>query len=225
LSDPLGRKYLSHVDAMLASQRLGWPTIDGISGFNLIADDLTCGTPVGFYSDFQAWLASPRGSREATRLHFDRADLLRRTVVVGRPKCSAMTYANAAVTSGEAPSPTAASQFTLEAAELEISPEIRAAIRITNRSGAYLHALTPHPVRLSWRFVKEGSAEVPRWNPRATLNADVPPGGTETQVIAAIAPTEPGTYRLEVSMVADGWYWFHDHGMKILSLPEPIVIR
>src|SRR3954447_15972981 len=225
LSDPLGRQYLSHVDAMLASQRLGWPTIDAISGFYLSAPDLTCGTPAGFYSDFEAWLADPRRTEQVTRLKFERTDLLRRTVVVGRPTCSAMAYADAAVTSGDAPAPAAASQFTLEPGELQISHDVRATIRITNRSGAYLHARTSHPVRLSWRFVKESSPDSPGWDPRAALNADIPPGERETQTIAVVAPAQPGSYRLQVSIVADGYYWFHDHGLKILTFSEPIIIR
>jgi hypothetical protein len=225
ISHPLTRQFLAHVDAMLASQRLGWPTVDGYSGFDLIGPELTCATPASFYSDFQNWLADPGRSAQATRLKFETLDLLKRTVVVGRPKCSAVAYAGATVTGGDPPPASAAGQFELEAAGLEIGPEVRALVRIRNRSSAYVHARSRDPMRLSWQYVKDGRVEGPEWATRTAINGDIPPGGEQIDAIETPLPARAGTYRLQVSMVVEGRFWFHNQGMKVLTFNEPIVVR
>jgi len=93
---------------------------------------------------------------------------------------------------------------------------------IDNNSAVTLptYSTTGMPIRLSTRFIDTDTT--PRdlehgqgWNSRRDIAFDIPPGSSQSVSIRMPPPTEPGTYRVAVSMVQDGVAWFHDRGLHI----------
>ncbi len=74
-------------------------------------------------------------------------------------------------------------------------------------------------LKLSWRFIKVGSsAPPPEWTSRKDLNLMFAPQQTHDIPLALPLPKTPGDYTLEITMVQEGFRWFHDHGMKVPSI-------
>ena len=80
-------------------------------------------------------------------------------------------------------------------------------------------------MRLSWRFVPVGAnARLVVWDERLQLTRDIAPNARLDVAASAALPAAPGVYHLEVSMVAELAFWFHDKGMTILRFPQVVTV-
>ena len=104
-------------------------------------------------------------------------------------------------------------------------PKYVGRVLLTNESTqAFETFSTKGPIRLSWRFMREGGSEFsPGWDARANINMRLLPGESEVVPVILDLPDRVGRYRLEFSLVQDGVAWFHDLGMSVsttvVSLP------
>jgi hypothetical protein len=214
------------IDAMLAAQRLGWPTINGYSGNVPPGGTLEtrCASAARQFGEYE-WLRQRRGGRD--RLG-DPAAALKRIVFVGGD-CDSDPLNRVLV-----PAPTHSEPSSADLpAQVAILPltmhrdgsVVRFSVKIQNNSAdQWIPGRSANPVSLSWRFapVNQSLDDNEGWNPREPLASDVGPGGTFNMTASAAVPQQPGDYRLEASLVADGLFWFHNKGMKPLRF-EPIV--
>lgn len=99
---------------------------------------------------------------------------------------------------------------------------------VVNDSDAVLASLSNsnQPIRFSWRFVAPDAAagSAPGWDSRSALRKDIAPHGRESLRLLIDAPTIPGRYRLELSMVQENVAWFHDRGMPIARSAQVIEV-
>lgn len=97
-----------------------------------------------------------------------------------------------------------------------IAGGINASVRIRNGSGSAMKTIEAdgHNVRLSWRLVPDGGTSIlPGWDARKDLSLELLPGEAVDLAFNVNAP--PGRYVLEVSLVQEMVFWFHDQGMKV----------
>ena len=74
-------------------------------------------------------------------------------------------------------------------------------------------------LKLSWRFIKVGSnTPPPEWTTRQNLNLMFAAQQTHDVPLALPLPKTAGNYKLEITMVQEGFRWFHEYGMKIPSI-------
>jgi hypothetical protein len=232
LSPPGQSEFVSNIDAMLATQRLGWPTVDGYSGFIVggeVSGYLVCTTPLEQYISYVYWIAARPGRGTIAQGGRLPADLLKRTVVVGSRGCPTdINVLQQEIRVGaEQPLATSdAAEFELHDLGLEeTGGEVVGRVEIRNGSDHYASAGSPNFVSLSWRFVRQGEPERGEWRPRHQLPTDIPPGGVQRNVVDAMAPAQPGVYHLQVTLVSEMRFWFHDQGMKILTFSQPIEVK
>ncbi len=86
--------------------------------------------------------------------------------------------------------------------------EFLAAGRLRNLSRENWPHLGPARVRLSYRWLDAGGAEVPHASARTELTGAVLPGATLASWISAVAPRAPGTYTLELDPLFENVAWF-----------------
>lgn len=216
--------YKAHLDAMLAAQRLGWPTINGYSGNAPpgYSYQLTCDNPARQLSTYRDWhWRLQRGD------DLDTDGLLRRTVFVGWPDCSAVPgHADRlAATLGAPPEAGRSGLVTVQPQVRDTTPsEIGVAVRIINADDQPLSIHAFAPLQLAWRWVPAGT-QLDRdadWNTRAELPADVPAHGSLDVPLRITPPPGPGTWFVEFSMVSEWSFWFHDHGLAIARAAQPV---
>lgn len=216
---------LIDIDAMMVAQRLGWPSVNGYSGFH----------PPGSLAPFCARPAEQIAAtleRKDLRPNRVTADeMLSRVVFVGPADCGATTsLATIAVRVQAQPSqPISAASVTIDL-KLARRQDERVSIvaTIQNDGPDWLFQARPGPARLSWRFIPldDAGASAPLgFDSRQDILADIPPRAALVNVITTRLPTAPGRYRLEASLVAEGVYWFHDRGMKIAILPDILLVQ
>lgn len=75
------------------------------------------------------------------------------------------------------------------------------------------------PVRLGAHLFGRDGAEIEWDYGRASLPASVAPGETTTVEIRLRAPSAPGSYVIELDLVAEHWAWFEDLGSRPLRRP------
>ena len=230
---PLGVDFFrQELDAMLAAQRLGWPTVEGQSGYASPVVAGGCVKPLKQYWSFTEW-SLKRGLEISQIPHKLRPDsLLRRTIAVGSLQCPSLRSLLPALpkdwqlkwSTGPRPKPEIAPHIELQEVGFHVfDKEIVAIVKIRNGSKDYLASLSSAPLRLSWRFLDLNGGPLSDWNTRQPISTDIPPGGESLNIIDAMPPDLPGTYKLQISLVAEGKFWFHDHGMSVLTFAEPIV--
>jgi hypothetical protein len=216
------------IDAMIAAQRLGWPTVNGYSGYTVPGAGLDCGTPRRQYTAYEDWSG-------ASRPVIDINEMLRRTIFVGWPDCNA----NGAIDTGrtelqvgssKAPDPTLPPLVQLSVSSLERRDDaVSFHVKIRNTSTDWLWQDSAAPLRLSWRFVPVGEIGTqvrgPAWAARQGIAGNIAPGTSQTDTIGTYLPREPGLYRLEVSLVAESLFWFHDQGMPVATFGEAIEVK
>ncbi len=217
--------YLPEIDAMLLSQDLGWPVLNGYSG-NL---------PDGYgptKNCDQAVL------RIIAHMQFQGIydplvyeSLASKIVSIGPAKCKLPR---------ELPS------LSLTDHHGPFSEDLYAGILIQiislKKEGNYLYVdveienLSPYilparsssgnPFRLSWRFI-DFKQETPlsSFENRKDLIADILPGGRFVETIILVPPTEKGQYSVEVSAVQEGVAWFHDRGMVPARSEQTINVK
>jgi len=225
--DPSGGNLDLQVDAMLAAQRLGWPTISGYSG-NVPpggAQFPTCALAGRQFGAYKWWRR--KSHPNAPDPIEDEAALMKRVVFVGAD-CDDDPLNRRIVppatdeepTSEETPSKVTISPVSLRRA----GSVIVFTVTIANQSAdKWVPGRSSRRVSLSWRFVPdEGMAGDAGWDPREPLPTDIGPGASFVMSGSAALPAKPGDYRLQVSLVADGLFWFHDKGMQVLAFDEVV---
>jgi hypothetical protein len=218
--------YRVHLDAMLAAQQLGWPTVNGYSGNGVPGSEYrpTCNSPLRLVMEYQDWY----------RLHLigqetGTNDFMKRLVMVGWPDCGlgkgdSRKYAEF----GSIPDPANAQFIVLTPGSLERrQSQLVFAIGIRNNGDARLGVDSPNPVRASWRFVEVGESveKSVGWNSRFQITQDILPHTELNVTMSADLPPKPGEYRLQISLVAEHGFWFHDHGTAILQFDQIISVQ
>lgn len=104
--------------------------------------------------------------------------------------------------------------------DLQLSGEVAGSyfnglIKLTNNSHtSFSTRPVAGPVRLSWRFVDtEKINSPPPWLARKDLTMMVASGQSYDIPFVADLPKDKGKYRLEVTLVQEGFSWFQDYGM------------
>jgi hypothetical protein len=223
--------YLVHLDAMLAAQQLGWPTANGYSGNGVPGSEYraTCDSPLRQVTAYESW----------RRLHhvgeqISANDFMKRLVMVGWPDCgpgrgsSSESAGLGSAHLGPAPDPASAQFVVLVPRSLERrQSQLVFAIGIRNNGEARLAVNSFNPVRASWRFVEVGESveKGAGWNSRVQIAEDILPHTELNVILSADLPRKPGNYRLEVSLVAEHGFWFHDHGTAIMQFGQIIPVQ
>jgi hypothetical protein len=217
--------YMVHLDAMLAAQQLGWPTANGYSGNGVPGSEykLTCASPARQVTAYQSWHLHHAGQDISVN------DFMKRLVMVGWPDCGPGGNSSGETDGlGPAPDPASAQFISLIPHSLERrQSQLVFAIGIRNNGDTRLGVNSFNPVRASWRFVEAG-ASVEKdvgWNSRFQIARDILPHSELNVVLSADLPRKPGNYRLEVSLVAELGFWFHDKGTAILQFDQIISVQ
>jgi hypothetical protein len=216
---------INNIDTELSAQQLGWPTVNGYSGF---VPPGASGKPDCTYA-IRYYL---QGYEHWRKLHDfgdspPIAQLFQRIVFIGWPDCRARTFP-ASFSVGRPPSNELPKMIFVTAGEVQRRGNLLAfTVHIHNASDELIPATSVAPIRVSWRFASDGGSRIPMdqgWNTREDLVGDIAPGSEQSQVVTCEVPRQPGHYRLEVSLVAEGLYWFHDRGMSILTFSDAIAV-
>jgi len=108
-----------------------------------------------------------------------------------------------------------------------------AAVLVINRSDQVwpdaAHSDSTNPgagaVRLGYRWWKASASKalVPYADARGDLVASVPPGSSAVVAVEVVAPSEPGSYELQLDMVQELVAWFEAKGSPRLTVPVKVV--
>jgi len=210
--------WLRPIDAMLASQQLGIATVNGYSGNSVPghAPRATCETLTRQLALYDAW-AGQRGFPPLAALPLEPL-----TVELGDCDLSKATLAALPLTGGPPPSPEAARGIAVTAVEVRREgDELVALATIRNGSPVTVHALAKNPLRLSWRFPRDGQALPLGWDTRLDLGADLAPGQSATLKIRVSAAGRPPGSLMQVTFVVEHRFWAHDIGIAPFTLVLP----
>ena len=206
--------HLTEIDAMLAAQRLGVPTINGYSGnfppgYNFAR---TCAGARRQIAHYRYWSAE-RGIEPAP------TDAIQ---VVGDLTC---TLGSDDEPTSYGPPPSADEFPHIELHDPAVGPDGNggyvATVDVLNGMDRVLPALGEAPVRLSWAWSVTDDPAALDWAPRVDLPfGDIPPGEVRT-VRFAVPPPPPGVRTLQVSAVVDGLYWLWHLGVAPVSATLP----
>jgi len=206
--------YLTELDAMLLSQDLGWPVMNGYSG-NL---------PKGYGPTTNCDQAI---ARIISYMNFENMrdpslynNLISRVVSVGPEKCQwpKNLQNNQLITLSSG----AFSQELFSGISINILSMAREGnslsiqVDIENHSSLTLPAesSSENIFRLSWRMIDAKlNNPVSGFDSRKNLFFDIPAGGHALMTIVTDPPVEEGEYLVEVSAVQEFIAWFHDRGM------------
>jgi hypothetical protein len=218
--------YKAHLDAMFAAQQLGWPTVNGYSGNGVPGSTYksTCNTPARLIAAYEGWRRLHQVGPEMSV-----SDFSSRLVYVGWPRCdSGGNIADESDASiGPPLIPSIAKFVSLIPLALDKQrSRLAFEIAIRNKSETRIIARSFAPVRVSWRFVEVGTdpEKGKGWDPRFQIPKDLLPGSDLNVALLADLPKKPGDYRLEVSLVAEHAFWFHDEGTDILRFAQTISV-
>jgi len=71
-----------------------------------------------------------------------------------------------------------------------------------------------HPVFASWRIVpRDASESQPGWDSRVPVEVTIEPGGSIELPFDVPADILSAARAVQFSIVQEGYFWFHDHGM------------
>ena len=207
---------VAETDAMIYAQDHGVPTLNGYSGRSppRFRPNHPC---ISFESRLQSYFDFAQTSTA------DQHDYLKRVRVISPEGCS------------HPPAFVAKKQFdraSAGAVQLTATAEIvdRALglnLTITNQSAEALHTISKEwPIRLSWRFVPLDARGIPReqpgWDARKDLYFSLETGQTHKEFLTIPVPDTRQAYALELSLVQEGYYWFHEAGMPVATVRLPI---
>jgi hypothetical protein len=218
--------YKAHLDAMFAAQKLGWPTVNGYSGNGVPGATYrsTCDTPARQIAAYESWRSLHHAGPEISMAEFSS-----RLVYAGWPRCDSggSTAGEPDASFGPPADPVIAKFVSLIPLALDKrGSQVVFQIAIRNKGEARIVARSFAPVRVSWRFVEAGTDQEKGngWNPRFQIPKDILPGSDLNVTLSADLPKKPGDYRLEVSLVAEHAFWFHDEGTGILRFAQIISV-
>lgn len=209
--------FVTELDGMILAQDLGYPTLNGYSG-NTPPNYLEPNPCFSYHNRINAYAAFKGISLAATDA------FAARVTVIALEACG---Y-EPAIAAGGAVLAAQAKQISLALDDVSLdNRQLKANLVIYNNSAENFNTLRSNgpPLRLSWRFLPEadGSADLnSNWDPRKDVVRTIAPGASAWIELAVPLPQVPGKYIYQVSMVQDGVAWFHNLGMKIVSVPVTV---
>ncbi len=90
---------------------------------------------------------------------------------------------------------------------MRTAEDVEVPVHVDNRSGVRIGAFPPSPVNLSYRWYRDDEVVVAD-GIRTPLLPSLPAGTDRTYAATVRTPSEPGTYRLVVTLVQEGRFWF-----------------
>lgn len=216
--DPTIPPVVSQIDAMLAAQRLGIPTLNGYSGNSVPGHELkpSCATFLAQLSAYDSW-AAERGFARLASLNF-------RALPAGLVDCdlSANRALDAHFTDGPPPDADEARQIAITGASVKRSGNwLNVSVTLHNGSPVIIHSLAKDRLRLSWRLAGSGDSARRDWSPRVEIGADLAPGAM--RIVGFRIPAgyaNPGD-TLQITFVVDGKFWAHNLGLLPIDLKVP----
>jgi hypothetical protein len=211
----VGQGWLAHadeIDAMWVALERGVPTMNGYTGSwpPLVDSQFTVDCVELPRRLFSAAQLFPRLDREKVYLQ-----IAQRVVPVGLRGCDP-TYRQTV------PEITVAAEIygpdTARQVAVTISPIAADAdsfeVTIFNAGPHSIAALSriDRPIRLSWRYRDAADQPLSGWDERKSLPFDIPPDGRVQITLPFQRPDK--AVLLEVSLVQEMVYWFHDLGMQ-----------
>ncbi|MAY63382.1 MAG: hypothetical protein CML29_14345 [Rhizobiales bacterium] len=198
------------LDVMLAGQSQGIRTLNGYSGNTPPGGKKvfkTCGEATRMLKEYDNW------AREHDRTPL--TDISMSIVALGLD-CEDLTtqeVRKVQITRGPAPSREQGRLIYLS--NLRISDENPHIInvKINNNSASYIHALSSHPLRLSWRDSSDKG-----WNNRYDVAVDI--GPEDSTIVQWVLPANINLHKLQVTFVIEGMYWAHDIGIAPIRYSE-----
>ena len=123
--------------------------------------------------------------------------------------------ANPEISGMEELSPEEAAKISLEVSavprEVEVSAIFWLEAQVTNSSNQTLHSEGPYPVRLAYHWIEKTTRQMVVFDGnRSGLFPGLDANTTKYYPMTIIAPSHPGEYILQTSMVQDGVRWFED---------------
>ncbi|WP_137890763.1 hypothetical protein [Ramlibacter sp. 2FC] len=203
--------FVTELDGVILAQDLGYPTLNGYSG-NTPPNYLEPQPCISYRNRINSYATYKGVSLDAANA------LAARVVVIALEACDPVI---AALSSQ-------AKQISLALENVSLdNHELKANLLIHNNSEEDFNTLRSSgpPLRASWRFMEEtlaGQDLSSKWDPRKDLARTIAPGGSASIDLAVPLPQMPGKYLFQVSLVQDGVAWFHDMGMKVLSVPVTV---
>jgi len=205
--------YLNELDAMLLSQDLGWPVMNGYSG-NL---------PEGYGATISCDQAI---TRIIKYMNFENIkdpvfynNLIPRIVVVGPGGCQ-WPEEGPELSLMQSSGPFSQELFSgISIKIISMTKEknyLSIQVDVENHSSLTLPAesASGNPFRLSWRMIDaDTSNPISDFDTRKDLISDIPAGGHSVLTINTIPPTKMGKYLVEISAVQELVAWFQDRGM------------
>lgn len=196
---------LQAIDAILASQEMGRPTLKGYSGSvppGAPYDAFLCQDARSMLAIYDGW-ARKRG--------FPPVAALPTPVAVNMGTC------DLSVATGSEPSFTRGRPVNRDDAPLVRLSELRlsegivplATVRLTNGMDRVIAAESRHPLRLSWRIGPTAG-----WDSRVAIGPDLGPG--QSRDVSFFVPAGTRLEDISVSFTAEGAYWAHDVGVEPL---------
>ncbi len=208
--------YAEELDAMLVSQRKGFPTINGYTG-NLPPDFSN-----NFGQDLSelarralSWI-SFSSPADPEREYFD---FIRRVIPVGFSDNMEIFEWSASIPARTRTrhvySPEQLSKLTLSILGIRaLAGEYMTVVDITNVGDSDIASIssTGNHLNVSWRFIDKTGQPVSGWDNRKTLPFDIPAGkSVQIQLPDNSLNTRCGE-SVEVSLVQEGKFWLHDYG-------------
>jgi hypothetical protein len=217
--------YLNELDAMMLSQDIGWPVLNGYSGNMLDGYGPTkdCDQAVARIIRYMNF--------EQTHDVSFYKNLISRVVTVGPEECrlpnemSIMQFSKY---------PGSFSQELFSGVSINIISLTKKEdflfiqVDIENNSSQTLPAesSTGNPFSISWRITDANDGNpVSDFDTRKYLSSDIPAGSHALMTIIAAPPTIKGKFNIEVSAVQENIAWFHDRGMDLAKSTQIIIVN
>jgi hypothetical protein len=128
----------------------------------------------------------------------------------------------------DALSPSALSGLRLElletARQVPANSVFVARVEVTNGTPCRLASLRPFPVHLSYHWMR-GEEAIVFDGLRTRLATAVEPGESRSVLQQVMAPSEPGTYDLVLTLVQEGQFWLDHHFPAGCARIEAIQVR
>lgn len=218
--------YFTELDAMMLSQDLGWPVLNGYSGNTIKGYGQTKGCDQAI-SRIISFMDHQNITDTSYYYNF-----ISRIVSIGPINCKwiknlRMPHPSYSQSSG-AFSKDIYSGIIIKIVSLTKKKNFLIIhIDVENHSSILLPAgsLSGNPFQLSWRMIDTNQKDPYQgFDSRKDLISDIPPGDHALMTIITSPPTEKGEYSVEISAVQENIAWFHDRGMSISKSTQKIIV-
>lgn len=107
----------------------------------------------------------------------------------------------------------------------QVGERRRLRVEIRNHSSVLWESTTNNPLSLSYHWRHENGETYLFDGLRTRLSRSIAQGEAGAMTLNIAAPTEPGRYLLEVTLVLDGHYWLEQRGLCTQQLPMQVNLR